>query len=129
MVISCSSVDLYFSPGDAAGQFNAAPPTCPGDPFTFSCTVSGSINGVTIWRVGGSILCILVHRATSTAVCGNMFQARAGFGFGTSATSFTSTLSGTADPALNGTLVECFGPDNNVDPGNRVTGSTVHVIG
>ena len=41
-------------------------------------------------------------------------------GFGTNATSFTSTLSGTAAPALNGTMVECFGPANNVNPGNLV---------
>ena len=43
-----------------------------------------------------------------------------GAGFGTNAATFTSTLSGTADPTLNGTLVECFGPDNNVYPENLV---------
>ena len=115
--------------GDAAGQFTAARPTCPGDTFTFRCSVSGNINGVTIWRVGGSIECILVHSATSIAVCGNVFTARPEAGFGTNGLSFSSTLSGTANPALNGTLVECFGPANNVDPGNRVGGSTLQIIG
>ena len=43
--------------------------------------------------------------------------------------SFTSTLSGTATLALNGTLVECFGPANNVDPGNRVDSSTIQILG
>ena len=45
------------------------------------------------------------------------------------ATSFTSTLSGTADSALNGTLVECFGPANNVDPENMVGSSTLRILG
>ena len=121
---------LFFIPPDAAtGQFMAARPTCPGDTFTFRCTVTGDVNGVTIWRVGGSIECILVHRATSIAVCGNTFTARPETGFGTSGSFFTSTLSGTATSALNGTLVECFGPANNVDPGNKVDESTLQIIG
>ena len=53
----------------------------------------------------------------------------AGFGPGTTATSFTSTLSGTAAPALNGTLVECFGPANDVDPGNLVGNSNLKIVG
>ena len=122
-------MDLYFPQGDVTGQLTPVPPTCPGDTFTFSCTVTGDINGVTIWRVGGRILCVLVHRATSIAVCGNTFTARPETGFGTSGPSFTSTLSGIADPALNGTLVECFGPGNSVDPGNTVNGSTLWIIG
>ena len=80
--------------------------------------------------MAGSIECILVHRATSTAICGNTFTARPEAGFGMNdATSFSSTLSGTADLALNGTLVECFGPANNLDPGNRVNGSAIQIIG
>ena len=35
---SCQ-VSIFFSPGDVTGQFTAAPPTCPGEPFTFRCTV------------------------------------------------------------------------------------------
>ena len=50
-------------------------------------------------------------------------------GFGTSATSFTSTLSGTATPALNGTLVECFGPALSRDAGNVVGNSTLQIVG
>ena len=74
---------------------------------------------------------MLVHRSNSSSICGpsDDFTARPGIGYGTNATSFTSTLSGTADPALNGTLVECFGPANNVDPGNRVNGSTLEILG
>ena len=45
------------------------------------------------------------------------------------ATSFTSTLSGTADPALNGTLVECFGPNNNVEPENKIDEGTLQILG
>ena len=110
------------SPGDVIGQFTAAPPTCHGDTFTFTCNVTGSMNGITIWRVGGSNECPMVHRTSPSSICGpgNVFTAKAETGFGTTATSFTSTLSGTAAPALNGTLVECFGPANNVDPGNLV---------
>ena len=90
------------------------------------------MRGVTTWRVNGSSECPLLHRSTSSSICGpgNAFTARSGTGFGTSdATSYLSTLSGTANLALNGTLVECFGPANNVDPGNRVDGSILRIIG
>ena len=79
--------------------------------------------------MAGSIECILVHRATSIAVCGNVFTARPETGFGTNGPLFTSTLSGTAEPTMNGTLVECFGPANNLDPGNKINGSTLQIIG
>ena len=52
-----------------------------------------------------------------------------GTGYGTSASLFSSTLSGTADPALNGTLVECFGPANNVDPENKIDEGTLQILG
>ena len=122
---------INISPGDVTGQFTAAPPTCPGDTFTFRCTVTGDMNGITIWRVGGSIECNLVHRSTSSSICGpsDTFIARSGTGFGTGATSYSSTLSGRATSAQNDTLVECFGPANNVDPGNRVGGSTLQILG
>ena len=68
--------------------------------------------------------CTLVHNTISRQVCGpgNAYRAipRAGFGRGTNATSFKSTLSGPLDPSLNGTLIECIGTANTVDPGNLV---------
>ena len=83
--------------------------------------------------MNGSIECPLQHSSTSSSICGpgNVFTARVetGFGQGTNATSFSSTLSGTADPGLNGTLVECFGPANNVDPDNRVGDSILYITG
>ena len=110
------------------GQFTAAPPTCPGDAFTFSCTVVGNMSGITIWRVGGSNQCPLLHRSNiSSSICkpSNAFTANPGTGYGTSAILFSSTLNGTADPGLNGTLVECFGPNNNVEPKNRIDEGTL----
>ena len=114
-----------------AGQFMAALPTCPEDTFKFMCTVDGDMNGLTTWIVGGSSECPLPHRSNSSSVCGpsNTFRARSGTGFGTSATSYSSTLSGTSDPALDGTLVECFGTPNSTDPGNRINGSTLQILG
>ena len=122
---------LYFSPVDVSGLFTAPPPICPGDTFTFRCTVTGDRNGVTIWRVNAGSDCNLVHRISSSSICGpsEVFTARSGTGFGTNGPSFTSTLSGTAPPTLNGTLVECFGPANNVDPGNRVGDSALQILG
>ena len=82
--------------------------------------------------MGESSECSLVHRSTSSSICGprDVFTARSGTGFGTaSATSYTSTLSGTATLELNGTLVECFGPANSVDPGNKVGSSTLQILG
>ena len=76
--------------------------------------------------------CPLSHiSTTSSPICGpsNAFTAKPGTGYATSATSFSSTLSGTSDPALNGTLVECFGPDNNVNPGNRIDEGTLQILG
>ena len=105
---------LYFSPVDVSGQFTAPLLICPGDTFTFRCTVAEDWNGFTIWRVNGSSECILIHRIMSSLLC-DVFTARSETGFGTSSTSFSSTLSGTTNLALNGTLVECFGPANNVD--------------
>ena len=126
--ISCY---MSFHADVVTGRFTAASQTCPGDTFTFACTVTGDQRGITIWRVGGSSECSLIHRSTSSSICGpyDSFIARPGNEFGTSATFYSSTLSGTATPALNGTLVECFGPANNVDPENRVDGNTVQIIG
>ena len=121
--------NLIFPPGDVAGQFTAAPPTCPGDTFTFRCTVTGDRNGVTIWRVGGSSECIFSHStpgATSMCGPGGVFKARIGTGFGPS---FSSTLSGTATSTLDDTLVECFGPALSRDAGNRVGGSILQISG
>ena len=118
--------------GDAVGQFIPAPTTCPGDTFTFRCTVTGS--GNTIWKVNGSSkLCNLLHISTSTVIClpsgaSRPFTATPESGFGTSGP-FTSTLSATADPALDDTLVECFGPGPTLDSGNRVGSSTTQIVG
>lgn len=122
---------VHISSGDAAGQFSPASPTCPADAFTFGCTVFGNMSGITSWRVGRSSECPLVHRSATSSVCGlgNAITARSGTGFGTTATFFSSTLSGTGDSALNGTLVECFGPANSVDPGNLVGNSTLKILG
>ena len=106
-------------------------PTCPGDTFKFLCTVVGDVNGLTTWSVGGSSECPLLHALTSSSICGpgNVFKARPGSGFGMSATSFSSILSGTADPALDSTLVECFGTPYSINPGNRINGSTLQILG
>ena len=63
--------------------------------------------------------------------CGNSsdFIVTTGTGFGTNATSFSSTLSGTAIPALDGTLVECFGRDAGQDVENMVGNSTLQILG
>ena len=123
-------------PGVVTGQFTAPPPTCPGDNFTFRCTVrvtvTGNRNGVTIWRVNGSKECSLVHStAHDPGPCGSgsPFTATPGTEFGTSATSFTSTLSGTATSTLNGTLVECFGPTLSRDAENMVGNSALQILG
>ena len=121
--ISCN----FFSPGD--GQFTGPPPTCPGDTFTFRCTVTG--DGITIWRVGGTSECFLSHTTLIDRSCGNSsdFTVTTGAGFGANATSFSSTLSGTATSELNGTLVECFGPAFSREPENMVGNSTFQILG
>ena len=122
----------HCSPDNVAGQFTAAPPTCPGDTFTFICTVM-DMSGVTIWRVGGSTECSLLHStASAPRTCGStrVFTVTPGTEFGTTgATSFSSTLSGTATTALNGTLVECFGPGLDRVAENAVGNTTMQVIG
>ena len=121
----------YCSVGGVAGQFAAAPPTCPGDIFTFRCTVIGDRNGVTIWRVGESSECSLLHNTPDSHTCGtgSSFTAMTGTEFGTNAPSYSTTLSGTATVALNGTLVECFGPAFSRDAGNMVGNSTLKILG
>ena len=52
---------IYLAQGGAAGQFTGAASVCPGDTFTFRCTAVGDMNGITIWRVGGSNECILCY--------------------------------------------------------------------
>ena len=98
----------------------------------FRCTVGGDNTGVTIWRVSRSSECILVHStvdAPRPCGSGSAFTARSETGFGTTATSFTSTLSGTATSALNGTLVECFGPGLARDATNTVGKSMLQILG
>ena len=64
-----------------------------------------------------------------TCQSGSPFIARTGTGFGTNATLFTSTLKATATPALNGTLVECFGPAFSRGAGNLVGNSILQILG
>ena len=131
----CTSKN-YFSLGLVAGQLTAAPPTCPCDTFIFRCNVTGGVT--TTWTVdGGSKVCSLSHLSTNSDMCGpntanDTFTARpeTGFGQGTTATSFIPTLSATATPALNGTLVECFGPSTTqLVPEERVGNGTIQIIG
>ena len=89
------------------------------------------MNGVTLWRVGGSE-CVLVHNTPSdphSCRSGSPFIVSTGTGFGTNATHFTSTLKATANPALDGTLVECFGPAFSRGPGNLVGNSVLQILG
>ena len=88
--------------------------------------------GVTSWRVNGSKECVSGHTTPmDPRSCGNSsdFIVTTGTGFGTNATSFSSTLSGTAIPALDGTLVECFGRDVGQVVGNMVGNSTLQILG
>ena len=82
--------------------------------------------------MGGSNECGLLHNtASAPGPCGNgsLFIVTTGTGFGTSATSFLSTLSGTATSALDDKVVECFGPAFSRDAGNLVGKSTIQIIG
>ena len=79
--------------------------------------------------MNGSKECSLLHTKTSDpGPCGSgsPFTVTTGTGFGTSVTSFSSTLSG---PAQKGTLVECFGPDLWRNAGNMVGNSTLQILG
>ena len=122
-----------ISPGHVAGQFTAAPPTCPGDTFIFRCIVTGDRSGITTWRVGGSSECILAHStAGATSMCGPnnaAFTATSGAEFGTNGPSFLSTLSGIATSELDGTLIECFGPHLARVAENMVGKRTLQVLG
>ena len=79
----------------------------------------------------GSSECSLTHRSTSDDTCGtnDAFIATPHTGFARNASSFLSTLSGTGNLTLNGTLIECFGPANNLDLGNMVGSSILQIIG
>ena len=73
--------------------------------------------------------CFLLHNNPSdTEACGPGGALTARFD-GPSATSFSSTLSGTAHLALDGTLVECFGPGLARDAGNMVGNSNLQIVG
>ena len=123
---------LYLSTGDVDGQLTApSSPTCPGNVFTFDCTVMpmSGMNAITLWRVNGNRdLCILSQISTNSDDCGqnNAFTASP---VRANATFFLTTLSGTADPELDGILVECFGPDNSVNMDNRVGERPIQIVG
>ena len=90
------------------------------------------MNGITIWRVGGTKECTLLHStADDPSPCGSgsPFTVTTVTGFGTSANSYSSTLSGTGTPKLDGTLVECFGPALSREEDNMVGNSTLQILG
>ena len=121
-----------FSPGDVAGQLIVTLPTCPGDNFTFTCIVHGDMMGFIHWRVGGRNECVLLHSTHNDPhPCwkDSPFTVTYGPEFGTRASSFTSVLSGTVTPTLNGMLVECFGPAMFRSAENMVGSSTLQIIG
>ena len=123
---------VILSPGDTTGQLTEAPPSCPGDNFTFTCTVGGNKNDITIWRVNGSMECPLAHTTKfGPAPCGNGddFTVMTSTGFATNGTSFTSTLTGNVTSGLCGTLVECFGPAYSLNPENMVGNRTLQTVG
>ena len=60
---------------------------------------------------------------------GSPFTITTGTGFGMNATSFSSTLSGTATSVLDDTLVECFGPGLARDATNTVGKSMLQILG
>ena len=128
---SGTNYGICFTSGDVAGQLFAVLPNCFGDTFYFNCTVSGDMNGVIHWRVDKKKGCLLPHTTIHDRPCwpGSPFMATTEIGFGTDATSFSSTLSGTASSTLDGTLVECFGPAFSRDARNMVGNSTLHIIG
>lgn len=76
--------------------------------------------------MGGSSELHLLHRNTGGANSGGpggVFTARFN---ATNATSFSSTLTGTATTALDGTLVECLGPTLSR---NVVGNSSLQILG
>ena len=121
---------VILSPGDTTGQLNETLPSCLGDNFTFTCTVGGNRNGVTIWRVGGRIECFLPHTTQfGPAPCGTEddgFTVVSSTGFTTNGTTFTSILTGTMTSGLRGMQVECSGPAFR---GNIVGNSTLQIVG
>ena len=123
----------FIFQGGVTGQLTPPPPTCPGDTFIFRCNVTGDRSGITIWRVGGgSSECSLTHTTIDgprPCGSGSPFTVATGTEFGTNATSFSSTLSGTASPTLDGTLVECFGPDLARNAGNTVGKDRLQILG
>ena len=121
---------ISFNSGDVAGQLSAVLPNCFGDTFTFNCTVTGDMDGVIHWKVDNKE-CILPHSTMHDRPCwsGSPFRATTGIGFGTNTSFYSSTLSGTASSTLDGTLVECFGPDFSRDTENMVGNRTLQIIG
>jgi len=88
------------------------------------------MNAVILWRVNDTTnLCTISQISTNTDDCGPN-DAFTGSPGRVTATSFQSTLSGTADPELDGLLVECFGPVNNVqNMDNKVGESPIQIVG
>lgn len=126
MLANHNTYEFFASIDDVAGQFTAPPSTCPCDTITFECIVAGNASGATFWCLdNASSVCTLVHdNISDTNICRGfsaMFAIE-----NTSNTSFSTSLSGTATPALNGTWVECFGPSHR---GPIVGNSTIQIVG
>ena len=127
---------MICHPDVVAGQFLAAPPTflvipSPSDVLLLAA-VTKSPSGE--WVEGPvNVHCYTVQQVPLVRVglvVLSMLQLGLGFNFGTtSATSFTSTLSGTATSALNGTMVECFGPGLAREPENVVRKNAIQILG
>ena len=81
---------------------------------------------------GGSSECSLTHTTVDgprPCGSGSPFTVTTGTGFGTNATSYSSTLSSTATSELDGTLVECFGPGFDRNAGNTVGKNRLQILG
>ena len=73
-----------------------------------------------------------MHNTASAPVpcgAGSPFTVVTKTGFGTSGTSFSSTLSGYSTSELDGTLFECFGPAFSRDAKNMVGSSALQILG
>lgn len=125
--LPCIRLTMNFaSIDDVTGRFIAPPATCPCHNLTFECTVPAfneSEPGGTFWRLdGGNSSCTLLHEDTSVNSICDPFIAMF---TNTTNSSFLTSLNGTAKPAMDGTLVECIGPEH----GSIVGNSTIQIVG
>ena len=104
---SCPSFTSYVEEGRAV---------CPGEELTYNCTIDGTGSSITVWRMtpqpcaGGGVA--LAHNTLGDPPieCGP-FSAQLTASDGDC---YTSTLTVTASPELNGTVVTCEDSSGNV---------------